>query len=1064
MTNIFIYFLEEVIERLNKVPDKNLIAFLDLLGLKLLPALPARAPITFKLTDGTPDHVLIQEGSQIAANNIIFETEENMLASPAKLMAAFSVDVTADTIYKSPVNVFSGQSNMNFQTKLCYSTKMNDIEIFVDETEGLNEGDTLKIGDSEYTIVSKVSDDKVTLKSNLLKAHDSGVDVKKITYFELFRGKNLQEHILYLGHNDLFNLKKGILKKENGTDCHVHLNILFEGLSDWQIYEREKLGSLKWEYWNGNKWQNLKHYDKKTDFTKESVKISLKKSNITPSQKRDNNGINTFWIRCIGSIDHTRLPLLEGISLSIDILNGPDMCFYNDIPVNLEANTFLPFGKTPKIYDVFYIASQECFSKKSEKISLTFTLTSPVTPRNNLILSWEYWNGKSWMAIEDLKPSNYLFSNSNTVNFTCPQDIEPNEVNGTKNYWLRVKILNGEYGNITNCTKSDSCPHKNETDNYFTLDEIKPPEIKSIQITVKNSEKRNLNNSLTFNTLEFKDITTASKINNSKTFKLFNPLEDNEETIYLGFDQRLEKGPISLFLSIEDYPWIENDLPRIKWYYYDKNDEWVILDNIDNTKGFTRTDTIQFVFPPDLKKTRKFGENLFWIKAVDVNRKLKITGDNEEKSPNKLKKDDMGEENIEPCPGLMELFNPEWNYSESPQKNFIGPLIHGIYLNTIWGVQWENVNEEILGSSDGTAFQKFITLKNPIISEEVWVNEFNTILDVDMENISGDKDFKVKEVRDLNGNLIEFWVRWNTKDDLLFASDDRCYEIDQYSGELKFGDGKHGRIPPIGKENIKINYHTGGGSKGNLSANEIKALKSTIAFVDKAYNPIPSEGGSDVESIEELTERGPQRLKNRNRAVTVEDYEEVTKEVSQAIARVKCLANFDAEGKNNPGHVTTLVIPHSINDKPELSLELKKQIKTYLNDHSPNTMTLEVRDPVYVGVSVNLTLMAVTASSVPVVEKTAYQDLKKFLNPLTGGFKGKGWPFGRMPCISDFYNLLENTENVDRVKSISVTLKTNVGQEYVLTPEKNVEISLAPYSIIYSSIHNVNVGINMEDL
>ena len=42
-----------IIQRLNQAPDKNFLAFLDLLGAALLPPEPARVPLTFSLAAGS---------------------------------------------------------------------------------------------------------------------------------------------------------------------------------------------------------------------------------------------------------------------------------------------------------------------------------------------------------------------------------------------------------------------------------------------------------------------------------------------------------------------------------------------------------------------------------------------------------------------------------------------------------------------------------------------------------------------------------------------------------------------------------------------------------------------------------------------------------------------------------------------------------------------------------------------------------------------------------------------------------------------------------------------------
>lgn len=56
---IFAGMMDTIIQRLNEVPDKNLIAFLDMMSVKLLPPQPARVPLTFILSEGARGNVTI---------------------------------------------------------------------------------------------------------------------------------------------------------------------------------------------------------------------------------------------------------------------------------------------------------------------------------------------------------------------------------------------------------------------------------------------------------------------------------------------------------------------------------------------------------------------------------------------------------------------------------------------------------------------------------------------------------------------------------------------------------------------------------------------------------------------------------------------------------------------------------------------------------------------------------------------------------------------------------------------------------------------------------------------
>src|SRR3982751_4062590 len=67
LVEIFGRFAELVIERLNQAPEKNLLAFLDMIGASQLPPHPARAPLTFSLVQGSAVGSLVPAGTQVAA-------------------------------------------------------------------------------------------------------------------------------------------------------------------------------------------------------------------------------------------------------------------------------------------------------------------------------------------------------------------------------------------------------------------------------------------------------------------------------------------------------------------------------------------------------------------------------------------------------------------------------------------------------------------------------------------------------------------------------------------------------------------------------------------------------------------------------------------------------------------------------------------------------------------------------------------------------------------------------------------------------------------------------------
>ncbi|NEP53944.1 MAG: hypothetical protein F6K65_36200, partial [Moorea sp. SIO3C2] len=96
LVQIFARFGEIIISRLNQVPDKNFLAFLDLLGASRLAPQPARAPLTFFLATGTTVDAIAPAGTQVAApptegetESVIFETEQELVVTGAQLDSLF---------------------------------------------------------------------------------------------------------------------------------------------------------------------------------------------------------------------------------------------------------------------------------------------------------------------------------------------------------------------------------------------------------------------------------------------------------------------------------------------------------------------------------------------------------------------------------------------------------------------------------------------------------------------------------------------------------------------------------------------------------------------------------------------------------------------------------------------------------------------------------------------------------------------------------------------------------------------------------------------------------------
>ena len=113
-TGLFLLFADmflENIKRFNQVPYRNFIAFLNLLDVSLLPAKPARTYLTFRLSRGAAQPVYIPSGTRVSGTNgeeeIVFETEQPLLVTPALPLLGYCTDGGGDRINELPQFLFN---------------------------------------------------------------------------------------------------------------------------------------------------------------------------------------------------------------------------------------------------------------------------------------------------------------------------------------------------------------------------------------------------------------------------------------------------------------------------------------------------------------------------------------------------------------------------------------------------------------------------------------------------------------------------------------------------------------------------------------------------------------------------------------------------------------------------------------------------------------------------------------------------------------------------------------------------------------------------------------------
>jgi predicted phage baseplate assembly protein len=233
-------------------------------------------------------------------------------------------------------------------------------------------------------------------------------------------------------------------------------------------------------------------------------------------------------------------------------------------------------------------------------------------------------------------------------------------------------------------------------------------------------------------------------------------------------------------------------------------------------------------------------------------------------------------------------------------------------------------------------------------------------------------------------------------------------------------------------------------------------LRTSIPFVATVTNLAPARGGVDAESIENAKIRGPLSLRSGDRAVTVEDFERLTMQASPAVGRARC----DTPEPGEP--VRVLVVPRV--DIPAVSLNLQdlalpaslvEAVADYLDNRRLLTTRVQIDEPYYQGVKVVAEVFAVAGIRPESIQENATAALYEFINPVTGGPDGEGWPFGRSLNDGDIHVLLRGVPGVATVRRVffhQVNIRTGD-----VVDQQLPRIALPPHALLMSSGHEVRV-------
>ncbi|MEV6304235.1 putative baseplate assembly protein [Actinoplanes sp. NPDC051861] len=342
------------------------------------------------------------------------------------------------------------------------------------------------------------------------------------------------------------------------------------------------------------------------------------------------------------------------------------------------------------------------------------------------------------------------------------------------------------------------------------------------------------------------------------------------------------------------------------------------------------------------------------------------------------------------------------------------PEIDFVRCNTIAARNLTTVRNEILGTGDGRPGQALTLASAPVLPESLTI-------EIEPDGV------------------------WERADDLYASGPaDKHFVLTAATGLIVFGDGAKGLIPPGGARIVATRYQHGGGENGNLAAGRITAPQTSLPGVESVTNVRAATGGRDEQPAEDLIDAAPRMLRNRERAVSAEDFATLAEDIGGVRRAVAVpLAHPRHPGVEVPGAVTVVVVPEEGGVPPVPTPDLLAVVRQRLDPARLITTELHVTGPHYLRVSVSAAVRADPTVAGGTVQRLVLAALGTHLDPVKRGFGADLVP-------SLLYGVLQSVPEVRDVTSLSIEVQ---GRRREVTEQ----IVAGPGELFYGEGHQITV-------
>jgi hypothetical protein len=618
------------------------------------------------------------------------------------------------------------------------------------------------------------------------------------------------------------------------------------------------------------------------------------------------------------------------------------------------------------------------------------TVMEPERPHNPE-LSWEYWDGSGWWRIPDLVDQTGHLVRTGDVAFCVPPNLQPTDVVGRSNHWIRARLVGGDYGKesvkISSTPVGDGATVQTIDRNS---DNIRAPFVISLDAAYQLCCPVLPDFVFTTDSGVTRDQGDANRTGGA-TVEYFVPLPmslaalaapgeaatpDGGPALYLGFDAELRGGPITLLFLVDEG---SHDLAFPLRVEALSGAHFTPVVSQDGTRGLNESGLCSLTLAESPRPAELFGEIRRWLRL-------------------------------------------------RPSASFSGawrPRIRRAFLNATFATAADTQTLELLGSSDGSPDQQVSLARPPVLAGSLVLRVREPLGDEEVEVLRAGGP---EVVREGLGGRPGRWVRWReVADPADFSPEERVYALDADRGTVRFGDGAHGKVPPIGADSILAErYQRGGGEVANrVAAWSQISLTTPLPGVEGVLAPEGAAGGADSQTAEQAIRFAPANLRMRDRALAASDFELLAVQASPQVAQTRAL----------PVRAGVRLVVVARGREPRPSRALLRELRRHLLERAapplarPGALQLVAPELIPLRVRLQLTIDAIEHSGS--VAAAASAALQQLLDPALGGLDGRGWPVGEVPSDADLAAVLiglPHLESIDDCRLVQVEDEAPIGR------------------------------------